>query len=66
MKTGESMKKLTIKQVRSAIGRKEDQKKTLVALGITKMGQTVVHDATPQIQGMVSKITHLLSVEEIG
>ena len=65
MKTGESMKKLIIKQVRSAIGRKEDQKKTLVALGITKMGQTVEHDATPQIQGMCSKITHLLSVEEV-
>ena len=64
MKTGESMKKLKIMQVRSAIGRKKDQKRTLVALGIKKMGQTVEHDATPQIQGMVDKIPHLLSVEE--
>jgi len=56
------MKKLRIKQVRSAIGRKQDQKKTLIALGITKMGKTVEHTDTPQIRGMISKISHLLNV----
>ena len=56
------MKKLKIQQVRSAIGRKQDQKKTLIALGITKMGQTVEHTDTPQIRGMINKISHLLSV----
>ena len=58
------MGKLVIKQVRSAIGRKVDQKKTLVALGITKVGMCVVHDDTPQIRGMVDKICHLLQVSE--
>ena len=58
------MKKLQIKQVRSAIGRKQDQRKTLVALGITKMGQAVQHNDTPQIRGMVNKIAHLLNVTE--
>ena len=58
------MGKLVIKQVRSAIHRKADQKKTLVALGITKMGMSVVHNDTPQIRGMVDKICHLLSVSE--
>ena len=56
------MKKLRIKQVRSAIGRKQDQKKTLIALGITKMGKTVEHADTPQIRGMINKISHLLNV----
>ncbi len=59
------MKKLRIQQVRSAIGRKQDQRKTLIALGITKMGQVVEHTGTPQIEGMVNKISHLLSVTEL-
>ncbi|HUT63400.1 MAG TPA: 50S ribosomal protein L30 [Anaerolineae bacterium] len=58
------MKKLRIQQVRSAIGRKQDQKNTLAALGIRKMGQVVVHDDTPQIRGMIKKITHLLTVTQ--
>lgn len=62
--TGESMKKLRIKQIRSKNGRKADQGLTLVALGITKMGQTVEHNDTPQIRGMITKVTHLVSVEE--
>jgi len=59
------MKRLCIKQVRSAIGRKKDQKRTLVALGITRMGQEAEHNDTPQIRGMIKKISHLLSVSEI-
>ena len=58
------MSKLKIQQVRSAIGRKKDQKHTLVALGITKMGQVVEHNDTPQIRGMINKIGHLLCVTE--
>ncbi|MBD3166822.1 50S ribosomal protein L30 [bacterium] len=60
------MAKISITQVRSAIGRQEVQKKTLTALGINKMGRPVVHDDTPQIRGMVKKIEHLLSVEEMN
>lgn len=59
------MKKLRITQVRSGIGRPGRQKKTLEALGLHKMQQTVEHEATPQIVGMVRKISHLLKVEEI-
>ncbi len=58
------MKKLRIQQVRSSIGRKEDQRKTLEALGITRMGIVVEHEATPQIEGMIKKISHLLDVSE--
>jgi len=59
------MAKLEMKQIRSAIGRKQDQKKTLVALGITKMGDTVVHEDTPQILGMINKVSHLLEVKKV-
>jgi large subunit ribosomal protein L30 len=59
------MKKIRIKQVKSAIDRPERQKRTLRALGIRKMHQTVEVEATPQIEGMVRKILHLLTVEEV-
>ncbi len=58
------MKKLRIKQVKSGIGYPERQKRTLKALGITRMQQTVELEATPQILGMVNKIQHLITVEE--
>jgi large subunit ribosomal protein L30 len=59
------MKKIRIKQIQSGIDRPERQKRTLRALGIKKMGQVVELEATPQIVGMVKKIGHLLSVEEV-
>ncbi len=57
-------KKLKITQVRSAIGRQKVQKITLRTLGIRRMNQTVEHNDTPQIRGMINKISHLLRVEE--
>ena len=56
--------KLKITQIRSAIGRKKDQKGTIKALGIRKLHQTVVHDDSPQIRGMIGKVSHLVHVEE--
>ena len=58
------MPKLKIKQVRSASRREASQGLTLRALGIYKLQQTVVHEATPQIRGMVNKVRHLVVVEE--
>ena len=58
------MDKIRIKQVRSRIGRPKNQKRTLDALGLTKMHKTVEHNATPQILGMVHKIKHLIKVVE--
>ena len=57
-------RKLKIRQVRSAIGRHISQKRTVRALGIRRMHQVVVHDDTPQIRGMITKVRHLLEVEE--
>ncbi len=59
------MKKLKIKQIKSAIDRPERQKRTLRALGIKKMHRVIEVEATPQIEGMIKKIEHLLSVEEV-
>lgn len=59
------MKKVRIKQVKSGIGQPERQKRTLVALGFSKMGQTVEANATPQIMGMIRKVNHLVTVEQI-
>lgn len=59
------MGKLKITQVRSAIDRPKRQKATLKALGLKKMHQTVEHEATPQIMGMVAKVEHLVQVEEV-
>jgi large subunit ribosomal protein L30 len=57
--------KLKIKQIRSAIDRKFDQKQTIRALGIRRLQGTVVHEDTPQIRGMIAKVSHLLRVEEV-
>lgn len=59
------MAKIKVTQVKSKIRRPQRQKRTLEALGLKKMNQVVEHDATPAILGMVHKIKHLVSVEEI-
>ena len=58
------MSKIKVKKVKSAINRTQRQKRTLLALGLKKIGQVVEHDATPNILGMVAKVSHLVSVEE--
>ncbi len=60
------MSKIKITQVRSAINRLEKQKRTIRALGIRKLQQTVVHEDTPQIRGMLRVVAHLVEVEEVG
>jgi len=59
------MGKIRIKQVKSQIRREGSQKKTLVALGLRKLNQVVEHEASATILGMVNKVNHLVSVEEI-
>ncbi len=59
------MGKIKITQVKSGIDRSKRQKNTLKALGLKKINQTVEHNATPQILGMVAKIAHLVVTEEV-
>ncbi len=58
------MSKIKVKQVKSAIKRPQNQKRTLEALGLRKIGHVVEHDATPNILGMINKVKHLVSTEE--
>ena len=58
------MTKIVVKQVKSQINCPLTQKKTLVALGLKRLGQSAEHDATSSILGMVNKVKHLVSVVE--
>jgi large subunit ribosomal protein L30 len=60
------MAKIKITQVKSGIDRPERQKLTLKALGLKKLNATKEVEATPQILGMVNKVSHLVKVEEIA
>lgn len=58
------MAKIKFTQIKSGIGSTKRQKRTLEALGIRKMNNMVEVENTPQIQGMITKVRHLLRVEE--
>jgi large subunit ribosomal protein L30 len=58
-------KKLKITQTRSIIDQIEPQKRTIKALGLGRPNYAVIHTDTPQIRGMLRKVTHLVKVEEI-
>ncbi|MBZ0326931.1 MAG: 50S ribosomal protein L30 [Altibacter sp.] len=57
------MAKIKVTKVKSAINRTQTQKRTLESLGLHKIGQTVEHNDTPNILGMITKVKHLVSVE---
>lgn len=58
------MGKIKVTQVKSQIKRPLNQKRTLEALGLKKMNQTVELEATPQVLGMVNKVSHLVKTEQ--
>ena len=60
------MKKIKVTQIKSVIDRSERQKRTMIALGLKKMNAAVEVEATPAILGMVSKVSHLVKVEELA
>jgi large subunit ribosomal protein L30 len=59
------MSKIKITQIRSIIDRPKKQKLTIEALGLGRPNWSVVHNDTPQIRGMVQKVTHLVKIEEL-
>lgn len=60
--------KATVKvtQVRSPIGRKADQRQTLIGLGLNKIGRSRELEDTPSVRGMIAKVRHLVHVEDDG
>jgi len=59
------MAKLKIIQTRSIIDRPEKQKRIIEALGLGRPNWEILHNDTPQIRGMIKKVTHLVKVEEV-
>lgn len=59
------MAKIKIIQTRSIIDRPKDQKRTIIALGLGRPNWEKIHNDTPQIRGMVRKVTHLVKIENI-
>jgi large subunit ribosomal protein L30 len=59
------MGKLKVTQIRSAIRRDQNQKDIIKALGLHRLHHTVVHSDVPQIRGMIRKVRHLITVEEV-
>lgn len=59
------MGRIKVTQVKSSIKRPQNQKRTLEALGLKKIGHTVEHDTTASVLGMVKVVDHLVSVEEL-
>jgi large subunit ribosomal protein L30 len=59
-------KRLRITQIRSAISRRQNQKDTIRSLGIRRLHQTVEHEDTPVIRGMIHTVKHLVRVEEVS
>ena len=57
-------KTVTVRQVRSPIGRRRDQRATLVGLGLNKMHRRRELEDTPAVRGMINKVKHLVVVEE--
>ncbi len=64
-KTAE-VKKNAIKQIRSGIGRQKKHRRTLEALGIKRHQQTVIHNDTPAIRGMINQVSHMVEVTEVA
>ena len=59
-----SKDKITIVQIQSPIGRKSDQRKTLIGLGLNKLNRRKQLEDTPAIRGMINKVKHLVKVLE--
>lgn len=60
-----AVKKVKITQKRSGIGRQEQHRRTIRALGIKRHQQSVVHELTPAIEGMIRKVSFMVDVEEV-
>ncbi len=58
-------KKIKVRQVKSLIGVNKKHKRTVLALGLGRIGKERIHNDTPQIRGMIEQVQYLLKVEEL-
>jgi large subunit ribosomal protein L30 len=62
----ETTRRVKLTQIRSPIGRQQDQRATLIGLGLNKLNRSRELEDTPAVRGMIDKVKHLIRVEEIG
>ncbi len=60
------MTQLLVKQIRSGVGGRQNQRDTLRTLGLRKIGDTSVREDRPEVRGMINTVAHLVTVEEVG
>ncbi len=60
------MSKISVKQIKSPIGRESSQRKILISLGLNKINRVKIHNDNPSILGMIEKVKHLLKVEKVN
>jgi large subunit ribosomal protein L30 len=60
------LKQIKVTQTKSLIGRKDEHRRTIKALGLRRINHSVVHEDSPQVRGMIHQVRYLLDVEEIN
>ena len=65
-KAADKKGQITVTQIGSPIGREDSQRRTLIGLGLNKMGRTRVLEDTPSIRGMIQRVHHLVRVDQKG
>ena len=60
------MTQLLVKQIRSGVGGRQNQRETLRTLGLRKIGDTSIREDRPEVRGMINTVAHLVTVEEVG
>jgi len=60
------MARVKVTWTRSGINRRQEHRRTIRALGLKRLNQSVEHELTPQIKGMLTAVSHMVSVEEVG
>ena len=60
------MTQLLVKQIRSGVGGRQNQRETLRTLGLRKIGDTSIREDRPEVRGMINTVSHLVTVEEVS
>ena len=60
------MTQLLVKQIRSGVGGRQNQRDTLRTLGLRRIGDSSIREDRPEVRGMINTVAHLVTVEEVG
>ena len=60
------MTQLLVRQIKSGVGGRENQRQTLRTLGLRRIGDSSIREDRPEVRGMINTVAHLVTVEEVG